>query len=386
MAKIAVISTMAGFPWGGSEYLWVAMAEQALLEGHEVFISIFDWSVNHPAIIQLQHKGAQLLPRPRFPQATLISRISRKISRKLPLLNSLYPQSHYHSIVDYKPDVICINEGHVYNGVYEPHLINFLHTSSIPYLIVSHLNEDNSKLDSNTRTTAQKLFCSAGYHVFVSHHNLKLTERQIAQSLPNAVVIQNPVNLSDWSRLPWPYQSTICFASVARLEVGFKGQDILFEILSTPIWQQRDWQCHLYGSGPDQAYLEALTHHYGIADRIKFMGHVHDIRSIWSDSHILLLPSRSEGTPLALVEAMLCGRPAVVTNVGGNAEWIEDVQTGFVAEAPTPKLFDAALNRAWLAQDNWKQMGMKAHEYAISKLDYSPGRSLLKLVLETSKI
>ncbi|MDZ8055078.1 MAG: glycosyltransferase family 4 protein [Aulosira sp. ZfuVER01] len=386
MTRIAIISTMSGFPWGGSEYLWAKMAEQSLLEGHEVFLSIYDWSVNHPVIIQLQQQGAKLLPRPRFSKANLISRISRRIIDKLPLLNSSYSLSDYQAVIDCQPDVICINEGHVYNGVYEPNLISLLNTSSIPYLIVSQLNEENCKLDSNARTSAEKLFSSASYHVFVSHHNLKLTERQLAQSLPNAVVLQNPVNLSDLSKVPWPFQSTICFASVARLEVGFKGQDILFEILSSPIWQQRDWQCNLYGSGPDQAYLEDLTYHYGIADKIKFMGHLNDIRSIWSDNHILLLPSRAEGTPLALIEAMLCGRPAVVTDVGGNAEWIEDEQTGFIAEAPTPKSFNAALDRAWLAQNNWKQMGIKAHEYATSKLDYSPGKSLLKLVLETSKI
>ena len=52
--------------------------------------------------------------------------------------------------------------------------------------------------------------------------------------------------------------------------------------------------------------------------------------------------------PLALVEAMLCGRTAVVTDVGGNAEWIEDGETGFVAEAATAKSFGAALKeRGW---------------------------------------
>ena len=41
-------------------------------------------------------------------------------------------------------------------------------------------------------------------------------------------------------------------------------------------------------------------------------------------NHLLVLPSRAEGTPIALVEAMICARPAVVTDVGGNVEWLED--------------------------------------------------------------
>jgi glycosyltransferase involved in cell wall biosynthesis len=101
-------------------------------------------------------------------------------------------------------------------------------------------------------------------------------------------------------------------------------------------------------------------------------------------NHLLVLPSRSEGTPLALVEAMLCARPAVVTDVGGNADWVEDDQTGFVAEAPTAKSFGAALERAWAARAKWQIMGKQARDNAVIKFDKSAGKSLLKVLLEAS--
>ena len=379
MARIAVISTMEASSWGGSEYLWAAMAEQALSEKHEVFISICDWSVSHLLVRQLQQQGAQLLPRAR--SSSLLSRIFKKTRAKI----SFIPlKSPYQTIFECKPDVICISQGGI-SEANQPELLNLLTHNSLPYLIISHLNVDNFIFNSITLLIAQKLFSQAAHHVFVSHNNQKLAERQLAQSLPNAVLLQNPVNLSEVTMVPWPSQSTICFANVARLDAALKSQDVLFETLSSPTWKQRNWQCRLYGSGPDQAYLEALAQHYDITHKVEFMGHVNDIRSIWSDNHLLLLPSRAEGTPLALVEAMLCGRPAVVTDVGGNAEWIEEAQTGFVAETATAKSFSAALNRAWLAQIKWQQMGIKAHEYAITKIDYSPGQSLLKLVLDASK-
>lgn len=200
------------------------------------------------------------------------------------------------------------------------------------------------------------------------------------------MVVQNPVNMQDLSMVSFPPQSTVFFACVARLETACKGQDVLFEALSTSFWRERDWQCSLYGSGPDQAYLEALAVHYGIARNVKFRGHVRDIRSIWAENHILVLPSRAEGTPLSLIEAMLCGRPAVITDVGGNTDWIEESRTGFIAEAATAKSFGAALERAWLAKDKWKQIGSKAHECAAAKLDRSPGQSLLQVVLDAAKI
>jgi glycosyltransferase involved in cell wall biosynthesis len=373
---------MSGYAWGGSEYLWAAAAQQALLEGHEVFLSIYDWSVNHPLIVQLQKQGAHLLPRPRLLKPPSFHfRVVKKFKQAIPFINSSSPQSFYHPAFDCQPDVICISQGSSYDSISCPDLLHSLNSSSIPYSIICQCNKDIWVLDHPVRNTAQQLFDQAAHVVFVSHHNLKLAERQLARSLPNAVVVQNPVNLADHRLVPFPLQSTVSFASVARLDAADKGQDILFEALSVPAWKERDWQCCLYGSGPDQAYLEDLAQHYGIADRIKFMGHVNDVRSIWTNNHLLLLPSRAEGTPLALVEAMLCGRPVVVTDVGGNTEWIEESYTGFIAEAPTAKSFSTALERAWLERENWKQLGLKAHEYALTKLDQSPGQSLLKLIL-----
>jgi glycosyltransferase involved in cell wall biosynthesis len=57
---------------------------------------------------------------------------------------------------------------------------------------------------------------------------------------------------------------------------------------------------------------------------------------------------------------MLCARPAVVTNVAGNPEVIEDGQTGFVAAAPTVGHLDEAMERAWRHRGNWRAMGVEA--------------------------
>ncbi|MUG94041.1 glycosyltransferase [Scytonema sp. UIC 10036] len=383
--RIAFVSTMAGYPWGGSEYLWAAAAAQALEEGHEVFISIYDWSTNHPLITKLQHQGARLLARPRFPKyPCLLSKVFKKLLQFC-FITPAFSNSLYKSVFDCHPDIICISQGSSYEAIYIPDFLHLLSGNSIPYIVICQFNSDTVSLDSSTRNKVQRFFNQAAGVAFVSHDNLKLAERQLAQSLSNAVIVQNPVNLLDCSLVPCPPQSTVSFASVARLEAACKGQDVLLEALSFPTWKQRDWQCCLYGSGPDQAYLEALAQHYGIGDRIKFMGHINDVRAIWEDNHILVLPSRAEGTPLALVEAMLCGRPAVVTDVGGNTEWIKESQTGFIAEAPTTKSFSAALERAWLVQDEWKQMGVKAHEYAKANFDPLTVQKLLNMILNATK-
>jgi glycosyltransferase involved in cell wall biosynthesis len=75
-----------------------------------------------------------------------------------------------------------------------------------------------------------------------------------------------------------------------------------------------------------------------------------------------VLPSRYEGMPLALVEAMLCGRTCVVTDVAGHRELVRDGINGFLAKAPTVELLDSAMNRLWDARCELKQMGSSAAE------------------------
>ena len=61
-----------------------------------------------------------------------------------------------------------------------------------------------------------------------------------------------------------------------------------------------------------------------------------------------------------MVEAMMCGRPAIVTDVGGNAEIVEDDVTGFLAASATEDGMDEALERAWQRRHEWHDMGRQA--------------------------
>jgi glycosyltransferase involved in cell wall biosynthesis len=239
--------------------------------------------------------------------------------------------------------------------------------------------------DDHRREQVSRIFARAFRVLFVSDQNRISAERQLAEKIPNSDLVLNPVNLLDRSSVPWPESRPARFASVARLETLYKGQDVLIETLSTSQWKQRDWHLTLYGSGPDESYLRSLAHFFGLRERITFAGYLKDVRAIWSKEHVLVMLSRSEGTPLALVEAMLCGRPAIVTDVGGNQEWVTETQTGFVAEAPVVGLAGAAFERAWSARENWKETGMRAHKFAADRLSDPSIPPLLDVILEAAQ-
>ena len=366
--RIAIISTLNGFSWGGSEELWASMGEEAFKKGMRVAISISYEAAIPPKYSSLNNGVRVFRRRPLL----RIGRLERL------LCNVASP---FREIFNWKPDVICISQGTTYDCLLFADLLRLLYTAGMPYIVVCQYN-DEKILRRDIRDSAKEFFERAFRVVFVSRDNMQSVERQLALKLANAVVLQNPVNLGDLSPLPWATLRQVSMASVARLEAAYKGQDILLEVLGASEWRDREWRLELYGEGRDRKYLESLAKYYGIAERVQFCGQTDDIRSVWQANHLLVLPSRAEGTPLALVEAMLCGRPAVVTDVGGNTEWVEDRETGFVAEASTKRSFGAALERAWLARARWQAMGKQARDNALIKFDQSAGKSLLRVVVE----
>jgi glycosyltransferase involved in cell wall biosynthesis len=210
------------------------------------------------------------------------------------------------------------------------------------------------------------------------------TERQLGRRLGHVQIVRSPVNLRETSMVPRVPEARLQLASVARLKTAAKGQDLLLEALATDRWRSRDWNLSFYGGGRDLGYLRELAVHYALAEKVQFRGHVPDVRAIWAANDLLVLPSRVEGAPLALREAMLCGRPSVVTDVGGTTEWVEEGHTGFVADGVTARSLGAALERAWAARAQWTDIGARAHAVALERHDPSPGRTLLRILEEAA--
>jgi glycosyltransferase involved in cell wall biosynthesis len=81
------------------------------------------------------------------------------------------------------------------------------------------------------------------------------------------------------------------------------------------------------------------------------------------------------------VEAMVCGRPTVATDVGGHREWITDGIEGFISEGVSVNAIGDTMERAWLRKDEWAEMGKAAHNKALSLYNPAPGRTVLNLLM-----
>jgi glycosyltransferase involved in cell wall biosynthesis len=226
----------------------------------------------------------------------------------------------------------------------------------------------------------RSFFENAYRTIFVAAPNQKLVERQIAGRIENGFVLNNPANIDGFGILPYPETDVFKMGCVARLEVFHKAHDVFFEVLSGDAWRERNWELNMYGSGDDEQYLKDLAVFYGIQDKIRFAGQISDVRKVWAENHLAVLTSYSEGSPLSIIEAMLCGRTAVVTNVGGMSELVTDSQNGFKADCTSVSSISQALEKAWNNRHRLKEMGEKAYHEATVAYDLQPGTTLLKLL------
>jgi len=367
--KIAFISTVRGYHWAGSEELWYETALRGLETGHKVTAYIHQ---DFRSADQINHLIVQ--------GATVHTWRTLRFSRLWPLKEKIAPTFPVREFKNF--DIILLSLGSLLDVLYVPGLLEALRRSETPFVPFCQFNAEGLAFAPVQRAALRELAGRSAGFGFVSHHNLELAERQLAMKLPGARVIWNPIRVSLTQPLPWPNGQTVRLGCVARLETMWKGQDLLLEILSKPPWPSRDWTLSLFGEGPDLEHLKKAVKFYGLEKSVNFRGYVRDLQEIWRDHHLMVLPSRGEGLPLAILEAMMCGRPTVATDVGGNCEILEDGVTGFIADTATPVSFGRTLERAWSERSRWQQMGQTAHHRAQAMASTNPSQKLLECLIE----
>ena len=144
-----------------------------------------------------------------------------------------------------------------------------------------------------------------------------------------------------------PERDIIC---VARLDYS-KGIDVLLHAWGRMLRAPAEWRAHLMprlcivGDGRFRLQMERIVAELGIVDSVEFLGLRTDIVDLLQPSWGFVLPSRWEGMPNALLEAMACGLPCVATRVSGSEDIISDGVNGLLVEPEQPAQMAQALRR-----------------------------------------
>ena len=107
----------------------------------------------------------------------------------------------------------------------------------------------------------------------------------------------------------------VCPARICHV----KAQDLLIEALGIAGdgLDEKSFKLAFVGDGENRDAAVARALPLGVGDRIAFPGYRKDMLPVYADADLVILPSRHEGTPIALMEATAAGRPFLATAVGG---------------------------------------------------------------------
>jgi glycosyltransferase involved in cell wall biosynthesis len=366
--------------WGGSEELWSATAAALASDGHSV--TVFKSNVNdyEPRMRRLRALSCPIRDLARFP---LMPR------RLFALVRLLSPGAAYaHEVLrlliglalSRRPDLVIVSQGGNHDGYSFAEVCRRL---NLPYVIVSHKASELYWPADWQQKTIAAVYRSARACFFVSEHNRRLTEEQLGFPLPHGAVVRNPFLVPWEPRTDWPDdRHELRLACIGRLQPKEKGQDLLLRVLARRRWRDRPLSVTFYGDGLQRASLERMARNLGLTN-VTFAGFVHDdVPAIWSGHHGLILPSRCEGLPIVLVEAMLSGRVPIVTDVGGNTEVVNDGVTAYVAVAPTEDALDNAMERAWSERHRWREVGSAAAARIRTLIPREPERCFARRLVD----
>lgn len=228
----------------------------------------------------------------------------------------------------------------------------------LPVFVTCHGTDVNvlSRIPSMRRLLKRAL--DQAVRVFTVSDSLKSRVADIGISPEKVIVINNGID---------PKQFRIIDKAKARAHYGFpasekilvfvgrlsreKGIDILIQALS--ILKDRNLLTVIAGGGPQGESLLELAYRSGLKDKVRFLGPLADseIPRLMNAADLFVLPSRSEGYPVVLLESLACGIPALATRVGGVHEILCDEKLGIIVPPEDPirlaEGIEAALDRTW---------------------------------------
>ena len=379
--KILIVSSIEE-DWGGSEELWAKSIPALQGYGFQVYVMKKKINRKHAKFIDLEKSGVILeeFLQKKEKKSELIrtlSKIYKKIARKL-FREEEFIWPFTQKLLRINPDLVVIAQGINFDGLGNAFQCAKHH---VPYVVIAQKAVDFYWPEFYNRPHMIDALKQAERCFFVSRHNQTLTEEQFGLRLSNAQVIHNPVKMTS-GILPFPSVSNgYHLACIGRLFVLDKGQDILLRILAKDKWKSRPLRVSFIGTGGDAEGLQAMAKLLDMEETIEFIGHVDDIEELWRTHHALVLPSRSEGLPLSMIEAMAAGRPVIVSDAGGNAEVVEDGVNGFIGFAHE-KSFEDAMERAWKRREGWQQIGLNGAAYVSGNIPASPETEFASYLME----
>lgn len=155
----------------------------------------------------------------------------------------------------------------------------------------------------------------------------------------------------------------ILIGTIAELHPN-KGLDVLIEALTLLKTKSYQLKAYLIGSGELREELETLIAERGLGEHVVLAGHIENASRLLPAFDIFVLPSRKEGLPYVLIEALHAGVPIIATNVGGIPEIVTHEETGLLVATGDSAALARAIDRLAIEPELRARLGARAREHA----------------------
>ncbi len=148
--------------------------------------------------------------------------------------------------------------------------------------------------------------------------------------------------------------------------------ETLIRAASIVVKEVPDTKFVIAGEGSEKRRLISLSEELGISDHVKFVGWLEqeELASLLSTSSVFVSTSLSDSTAVSMLEAMACGLPVVVTDVGDNRYWVRDGVNGFIVPIRDPQALARTLIRLLKDEELRRRMGEENRRIAVERADY----------------
>lgn len=175
--------------------------------------------------------------------------------------------------------------------------------------------------------------------------NSRGTLRALAAYVPEVKLALTPNPVLTPKVNPTPHGNDRFMLAVGRLHPQ-KGFDVLLRALAISGARQHGWRLKVLGNGPLRQALHDQADELGVAKLVDWVGYAPDPYPSYASADAFVMPSRYEGMPNALLEAMAMGLPVIVTDASpGPLEYVEDNVSGLVVPAEDTGSLAGAMDR-----------------------------------------
>lgn len=192
----------------------------------------------------------------------------------------------------------------------------------------------------------------------------KKDERLLGNKFPNKVVVYNPLTYPVVKHSKKRRKTVLCAGRLDSWDV--KGFDRMIEIWSRIAPRHPDWKLQIAGSGASQKVeeIESMIAQSGVEGQIELLGQIQDMPSLYSVTSIFALPSRVEGFPMVLLEAMSQGCVCCSFNMGGAVNEMMSDASGSIIQDNDMELFENELESLINRYPNYENLQESGYQDA----------------------